>query len=418
MAIPSSTDHPIHIADTPRLGLVPVEVPPASGASGPASPLTVLITNQVMDWPSGTVIYARDLALELLRRGHRPIVYTWFPGRISRQLEAAGVEVVTSLWRLGERPDVIHGHHRRLVRGALLRFPDVPVVAFCHNPTDPWDAPTPDAGIARYCGVSSRCAERLMSIGAPAAATEVRPNFVDLNRFAIRNALPAEPRRALVFSNYASSRSYLPTIGAAASRLGMSLDVVGHDAHHESDEPERLLSSYDLVFAVGKSALEAMAVGCAVVLCDRPGLGPMVTAGDFVRLRQLNFGLMTLTQPITEDGIARECARYDPADAERVRTLVRSYCGLERAVDDLLALYRQVIADRAAAVAGLGAGNAVPRRRSSPRHWMAGFRYRLTSRATIAFYRAAGPGPRRVPPVLLPPYRLARTVFRRLAGVR
>src|SRR5664280_518422 len=107
--------------------------------------LTVLITNICMDWPSGTVIYARDLALELQRQGHRPIVYTWLKGRASSELAAAGVEVVDSLWQIHDQPDVIHGHHRPLVRGALLRFPGVPAVSFCHNPSDPWDAPAPTA---------------------------------------------------------------------------------------------------------------------------------------------------------------------------------------------------------------------------------------------------------------------------------
>lgn len=115
--------------------------------------LTVLITSLNLDWPGGTVIYVRDLALELGRRGHRPIVYTWLKGEVSDELEAAGVEVVDSLWRLHTRPDVIHGHPRPLVHGALLRFPDVPAVAFCHNPTDPFRVRVPGRSDPRFCGL-------------------------------------------------------------------------------------------------------------------------------------------------------------------------------------------------------------------------------------------------------------------------
>ena len=39
-----------------------------------------------------------------------------------------------------------------------------------------------------------------------------------------------------------------------------------------------LTGDYDLVFAKARCALEAMAVGAAVVLCDTHGLGPMVTS--------------------------------------------------------------------------------------------------------------------------------------------
>ena len=51
-------------------------------------------------------------------------------------------------------------------------------------------------------------------------------------------------------------------------------------------QPERVLGRYDIVFAKAKAAMEAMAVGAAVVLCDFGGVGPMVTWADFDRLRR------------------------------------------------------------------------------------------------------------------------------------
>jgi glycosyltransferase involved in cell wall biosynthesis len=368
-----------------------------------------------MDWPSGTVVYTRDLALELLRRGHRPIVYTWLGGAVGRELESAGVPVFEDLWRLRITPDVIHGHHRPLVRGAILRFPGVPVVACCHNPTDPWDAPAPDPQIGRYLGVSELCAKRFLDLGAPAARISVRPNFVDLARFTPRPPLPVQPARALIFSNYATAETHLPAIQAAAERLGLSLEVVGRGVGRTVDDPERLLPNFDLVFAVGKSALEAMAVGTAVVLCDRPGLGPMVTAAEFPGLRTMNFGLAALVDPVTPEGVERAVARYDPADAARVQAMVRSSCGLESAASDLIEIYRRVIDEAAAA---RDADPASGSKQGSSRRRLAVARYRLSKAPTVAFYRVFGMGSHPVPAPLRPAYRLARTVVRRLLDVR
>jgi hypothetical protein len=368
-----------------------------------------------MDSLSGTVIYTRDLALELLRRRHRPIVYTWLGGAVGRQLRAAGVPVYEDLWRIREVPDVVHGHHRPLVRGAILRFAGVPVLAFCHNPTDPWDAAEPDPQIRRYLGVSKLCRQRFLDLGAPAAAVEIRPNFVDLRRFVPRGPLPASPARALVYSNYATADTHLPAIAAAAERLGLALEVIGSGVGRSVDDPERLLPGFDLVFAVGKSALEAMAVGAAVVLVDRPGLGPMVTAAELPRLREMNFGLAALVDPVTPEGIERAVALYDATDAARVSEMVRAACGLETAATDLLALYRQTIEEAA------DAGRAMPEGRRQPgsrRRRLAVARYRLVKTPTVAFYKAFGLGPRHVPTPLRPAYRLTRTVIRRLMGVR
>jgi hypothetical protein len=381
---------------------------PAAGAD--AAVLTVLLTNLTMDLPSGTVVYTRDLALELRRLGHRPIVYTWIRGAASRELESAGIEVVDGLWRIHSRPNVIHGHHRPLVRGALLRFPDVPAVVCCHNPTDPWDAPKPDPQIRRYFGVSELCAQRFVVLGAPPAATEIRPNFVDLNRFTPRPPLPERPTKALVFSNYATAETHLPAIQRAAERLGLPLDVIGRGVGRPSDHPEQLLPAYDIVFAVGKAALEAMAVGAAVVVCDRPGLGPMVTAGLFPSLRRKNFGLAALVDPVTENGIERAVALYDASEAARVRDIVRAECGLEGATAGLVAVYRRVIEEAAAAAAD--GGGRQPSRRS-----LAIARYRISTAPTAAFYRTFGLGPRTIPAPMRPAYRLARSAVRRVLGV-
>ncbi len=56
------------------------------------------------------------------------------------------------------------------------------------------------------------------------------------------------------------------------------------------DDPERILPRYDLVFAKGRCALEAMAAGCAVIVCDAVGLGEMVTHGSVEEMRRWNFG--------------------------------------------------------------------------------------------------------------------------------
>jgi glycosyltransferase involved in cell wall biosynthesis len=377
--------------------------------------LTVLITNLDMDWPSGTVIYTRDLALELQRQSHRPIVYTWLKGRASRQLAAAGIEVVDSLWRIRETPDVIHGHHLPLIRGAILRFPGVPTVTLCHNPTDSWSAPEPNPEISRYFGVSELCVKSLLSLGAPSERTEVRPNFVDLVRFKPRPALPPRPSRALVFSNYATAETHLPAIQDACRRLGLPVDVVGRGVGHPSYQPELILADYDLVFAVGKAALEAMAVGAAVVLCDKPGLGPMVTVAEFDRVRSLNFGLGALVEVLTPDASLRQIERYDPAEAGRVRDLVRSRCGLESATRDLVADYERAIEE--AAASGVSARGRDAARRSVKRSLLV-CRYRVAKAPMVVFYKTMGLGPRRVPAPLKPAYRATRAVMRRLLWIR
>ncbi|HEV7588089.1 MAG TPA: glycosyltransferase [Longimicrobium sp.] len=312
--------------------------------------LRVLVTNRVLANRTGTELYVRDLAVGLLRRGHHPVVYSPVLGAVAGEIRAATVPVVDDLASLGRAPDVIHGHHGLETLTALLAFPGVPAVAFCHSWTGWADAPLRFPRILRYVAVDQTCRDRLVSRHAvPDDRVHVALNAVDLDRFPPRPPLPPRPRRALVFSNAAGGRGgHLAAIRAACQAAGIALDVAGTRSRNPLERPEEVLGGYDLVFAKARAALEAMAVGAAVVLCDAAGAGPMVTTANLDRLRPLNFGVRTLNEPATPDVLAREIARYDPADAAAVSRRVRETAGTGALVDELVALYREVVAEHRA----------------------------------------------------------------------
>lgn len=308
--------------------------------------LRVLITNITLAERTGTEINVRDIALGLLRRGHRPVVYTRDPGTVADEIRRATVPVVDDLTRIGAPPDVIHGHHHPELMQALLHFPGIPAVFFSHDYLAWHDAPPVFPRILRYVAVDETNRDRLVLTGGISPdRVRVVLNAVDLDRFLPRGPLPAHPGRALVFSNYARADTHLPAVREACARAEIPLDVVGVGAGTRSEAPETLLGRYDLVFAKGRCALEALAVGAAVVLCDYSGLGPMVTSGELDRLRSLNFGRRLLQAPLDAARIAREVARYDPADVAEVSRRLRAIAGLEAQLDVLEALYREVIAE-------------------------------------------------------------------------
>jgi glycosyltransferase involved in cell wall biosynthesis len=308
--------------------------------------LRVLLTNITLATRSGTELWIKEAALGLLRRGHAPVVYTPDPGGIADEIRAATVPVVDDLARLGVRPDIIHGHHHQAALAALLHFPGVPGVFVAHDWSSWNDAPPLFPRILRYAAVDATNRDRLVVENAiPEDRVRLLPNWVDLDRFQPRGPLPERPRRALVFSNYAQQSNYLPAIEEACRRAGLELAVVGEGVGRPAARPETVLGEYDLVFAKGRAALEALAVGTAVVLCDIRGLGPLVTRAELEALRLLNLGARSLRDPVTPEGLLREIRRYDARDATEVSRQVRETAGLEQALDRLLDLYGEVIAE-------------------------------------------------------------------------
>jgi hypothetical protein len=108
-----------------------------------------------------------------------------------------------------------------------------------------------------------------------------------------------------------------------------------------------LLPQYDLVFGKARAAMEAMAVGAAVILCDFAGVGPLVSRTNVAQLRDLNFGFAALTAPLQAESLVEQIRQYDAADATAVSQWIRQHADLGSLVQILVRLYESVIAQGA-----------------------------------------------------------------------
>jgi Glycosyltransferase Family 4 len=309
--------------------------------------LRILITNNTLDRHAGSEVYARDLAFALLAHGHLPILFSAVLGAVAEELRLATIPVVDDLAKIAQAPDLIHGQHHLETMMAVLHFPGVPAIYMCHGWL-PWEEDAPIfPGIRRYVAVDDLCFERLNSVcGIPASRIEVIRNAVNMRAFVPRAELPAQPKSALVFSNHPAQSPAVDIIRRACLAFGMErVDTMGAVANTSVARPQDVLGAYDVVFAKGRSALEALAVGCAVVVCDIGRLGEMVTSQNVERLRYLNFGVRTIQQPLTEEGLQQQLMRYQAQDMPEVKRYIRQNAGFDAFFQQILALYTDVLLD-------------------------------------------------------------------------
>jgi hypothetical protein len=305
--------------------------------------LRVLVTNLSVANRTGTETYVRDLAFGLLRADQTPVVYTPRAGALAEEIRAAAIPVVEDLGKLSVPPDVIHGHHLLETLAALFRFPGVPALFVCHDATAWHDTPPGLDRVRRYVAVDEACRDRLLfEHGVPEARLRVLQQAVDLERFRRRGPLPPRPRRALAFSNYLE-RSHIECLRAVCRAAGIDLEAAGVKADLVLTVPEVALGRYDLVFAKGRCAWEALAVGAAVVVCGPEGVGPLVSSAELDRLRSLNFGRRAFRFPFSEEAIAAEVARYEAADASAVCERIRASAGLAPWVASFVEIYEEVL---------------------------------------------------------------------------
>ncbi len=303
----------------------------------------MLLTNWALVNRGGSELYTRDLALGLLRRGQHPAVWAPTLGPVAEVIRAAGAEVIEDLSADVAAPDLIHGQHHDETLAALARFPDRPGL-FVQNGAVPWQEQAPiHPRLLRYIGGDELCRERLAGEGITPDRMTVIGNAVDLERFTPRDPLPANPGRALVLSNTAHEHGFAATVREACERRGLHLDVAGSGVGRPLADPEHHLGDYDIVFAKARVALEALAVGCAVVVIDEPGLAGLVTSANLEEWLPWNFGGHLLTRPAKVELISAELDRYDPDDAARCRDHVRVERDLETMLDAIVAEHDHVL---------------------------------------------------------------------------
>jgi hypothetical protein len=306
-----------------------------------ARPPTVLICNMFMLTRSGTEVVTIDFANGLARRGWRVIVYSAWTGEAAEGL-SGDVELVTDLTGLAGAPDLIHGHQHPTLAIAMARFPGTPALQICHDARYWWDGALPLPDVRLYAAVDAACRARFArELDCDPARITLLPNAIDLARCRPRAALPTRPERVLIVAN--RDAGHVAADQTACDRAGLEHRAVGYGVGAPAPHLEAEMAWADVVVGAARIALEAMAVGCAALVCDARGLAGMARSGRFDDWRGWNFGHRLLTAPVTADAVASALLQYDADDAAVVSARVRVECGLEPALDRLEAAYAQVL---------------------------------------------------------------------------
>jgi len=317
--------------------------------------LRVLITNLFLAKNSGSEVVVELLADGLRRAGHQPMILAPTLGPQAARMRTRGHIIVDRAADVPAIPDIIHAQHTPVALAAMAAFPQTPTVFACHSASFEMEAPRPHPQITRWIAVDDLCRDRCLSRGVPADRLTVILNPVDLERFARRPALPAKPRRALLLTK---NLGHAAAIRAACVSQGVELVELGPATGRISDAIETELPNYDLVFATARMALEAAAVGCAVIVCDARGFAGYLSAERLDEWRRLNFGAGLLSRPTTEQLVVEAITAYDAIDAAIVTDRLRQEASLTDSIAQHLAVYETALADPRPTPREVAAGTA------------------------------------------------------------
>jgi hypothetical protein len=305
--------------------------------------MKILITDHGFNLLGGAEWAALDLARALRRRGHTVRALSLPIGEIRHSVAGPDLPVVFDLADLDIRPDIIHAQHFHDAVPVIAGLLGVPAIFHCHGGGH-FDTPPKHPRIYRYFTMTETLAARLaVETGIPRSDVDVIPNAVDLIRFATFRTPRPLAERALIYGNTIRPNYIVSVIEEAVAMRGLALDRVGRRIGLEITNPEAVLPGYDIVFASGKSAIDALASGCAVIVVGLQGCGEMVREGNFDKLRAANFTIPVNSPRPVAARVSAEIARYDPESAASVTRRIRREADIELTVGRVERIYQHVI---------------------------------------------------------------------------
>lgn len=307
--------------------------------------MKVLFTQHSLVYRGGSELFVIETARALQRAGHDVAVYAGEIGPVADELRPHGIPVLLDPRLCPWTPDIIHGQHRLHAVKALAAFPRTPAVLHVHGFMPALEKPIIHPRILRYLVISPGSVEFWsQGLGVDRGRFRVLLNSLDLSRFATVRQPPERPKTALLYANTGPQAREWAEIDQACAQRGIKLRKAGLSTGRQEKHPERLLPQFDLVFACGRSALEAAASGCGVIPLSGTMADELLSPSNYQRLRGQNMAPSFFSHhPVSKEWIGRQIDAWDAGEVAAATAKLREDCRDHDAVAELQAIYGQVV---------------------------------------------------------------------------
>lgn len=307
--------------------------------------LRILLTTIHLADLAGSETYTYTIVKGLQGLGHRLSVYSPVLGLMAQRIRELGVPVYDDLEQVRQEPfDVIHAQHNVTALQARAFFPNVPMVFHCHGVLPlPEQPPSLEVNAQRFIAVSEEVQSHLERVGVPRQRIEILRNPIDVRRFRPFEPIRPKPSRALVISNKIDDHT-LATIVAACRQLDITVEVIGLKSNPVWDV-ETYINRADIVFTLGRGALEAMSCARAVFVYDYQGADGWITPETIVEIQKSNFSGRRYQRRLSATELARELSGYHPEMGPSNRKLIEERFSLDGYLPRLIAVYAKASAE-------------------------------------------------------------------------
>lgn len=269
--------------------------------------MKILVGNNTLYQLAGSETHALTLALELKKQGHEVCAYSPILGIIAKTLKNNGVECFNA--PPDKEFDLIIASHHPIVSTLRLKYPKTPIISTIHGILHTQGSAKlpeyPADGVNQFVAVSEEVQKKLKDDYG-------LDSVIIRNFFQIEANFPINkiPKKFLFNSNYnVKGDQVFKTVEEIANYYHAELLAIGNNFYETPDVRTAILQS-DIVFGIGRSVLEGVALGRLGVVHGRWGTGGVVCQKNIKNLQYYNFSGRNATRLWTPDETIKEIDEF------------------------------------------------------------------------------------------------------------
>jgi O-antigen biosynthesis protein len=294
--------------------------------------MKILITCFRLNY-SGSATYTFTLCRELIKRKHEPFIFSCLNEEMASEFERNGIRILDAEALSGKNFDVIIAQHSVMAEIARYHLPQIPMIFISHGVLPELEkAPSFDINIQKFICVSEECKESIISQGIAPENVCILRNMIDTDRFAILRPINEKLQNALVISNHNSHEAF-KKIRSACKELGIKISFIGR--WKSVFETEKEINKADIVFSLGRGALEAMSCGRAVIIYDYGGGDGIITEKNYSEIGKNNFSGRRYSIEYTTEELTDEIKKYSSLMSSINRNIILKNYNAKKISEDL-----------------------------------------------------------------------------------
>jgi SAM-dependent methyltransferase len=309
------------------------------------SRLKILITNHHLLDYTGSEILTYTLADYLSRSEYQVTVYSKYLGGIKSWFDKKNIRIVDNLQSISKESfDIIHVHHNISAIEVRYWYPKAPIVFYSQGVLPFLEQPPLiNTSINKYLAISEEVKANFISQGIDQEKIEIVRNIIDSEKFSSNRIANNKPQNVLVISGRIDTIKE-QIINDTCSELGLILDFVGgRFGTVDQSQLKEKIEWADIIFSLGRGAIEGMIAGRAVVIYDYLGGDGIVTSHNYSEIQKNNFSGRCFSFDYCKNDLVNEIKKYNLEEIQKVQKLAIEDYAAKNIVQQLKEIYIGVI---------------------------------------------------------------------------